>query len=69
MPYSSIARGHRFYSLMFKEPGTVEEDGLILEASVETVLNRAKSMLVRRVRRVTEGLMLNHRPIIYNLID
>ncbi|MCX2740872.1 hypothetical protein [Pontibacter anaerobius] len=61
--------GHRFYSVMFEEQGTVEEHYLMLDATVESVVvNAVRIMLVQSVRLITiEDLVLQYNPVMYNL--
>lgn len=61
--------GHRFYSVMFEEQGTVEEHYLMLDASVDSVVvGGERTTLVERVRLITiEDLVLQYNPVMYKL--
>ncbi|NEM99445.1 hypothetical protein [Pontibacter burrus] len=61
--------GHRFYTVMFEEQGTVEEHYLMLDASVESaVVGGVRTALVQHVRLITiEDLVLRYNPVMYNL--
>lgn len=60
---------HRFYSVMFEEPGSEEEYYLMLDATIGSAkINDCSTNLVQDVRLITiENLVSLYSPVMFNL--